>query len=110
MKIFMINFVGSDENYRCTEKQSVLAGMESLGRKGIPVGCRGGGCGVCKIHISRGDYITKKMSRAQVTEQEEKEGYALACRCYPQGDLDITVVGQMKQAVNGSNSQLLEDI
>ena len=110
MKQFLINIVDLNENYRCTEKQSVLAGMESLGRKGIPIGCRGGGCGVCKIHISRGDYMNKKMSRAQVTEQEEKEGYALACRCYPQGDLDITVVGKMKQVVDGSQSQLLEDI
>ena len=37
------------ERFRCSPQESLLVGMERLGKKGIPVGCRGGGCGVCKV-------------------------------------------------------------
>ena len=36
------------ERYDCREDRNLLEGMEALGRKGVPVGCRHGGCGVCK--------------------------------------------------------------
>jgi ferredoxin len=42
------------ESYRCDERNTVLVGMEALGRKGIPVGCRNGGCGVCKVEVTAG--------------------------------------------------------
>ncbi|PQJ25025.1 ferredoxin, partial [Limnobacter sp. SAORIC-690] len=33
------------EEYTCSSEDNLLKGMEQLNRKGIPVGCRGGGCG-----------------------------------------------------------------
>ena len=33
------------QSYRCPDSESLLRGMETLGKKGIPVGCRNGGCG-----------------------------------------------------------------
>ena len=91
-----IHVVDTDEGFLCKQDESVLHALERCGRKGIPSGCRSGGCGVCKIRILKGSYSCKKMSRAQVTEREEEDGYALACRCYPQSDVTLTVVGQMK--------------
>ena len=41
------------EHYACDERESVLHGMARLGRRGIPLGCRGGGCGICKVQIDR---------------------------------------------------------
>lgn len=58
----------------------------------IPVGCRGGGCGRCKIKILTGQYRTKKMSRLHVSEQQQAQGLALACCVYPQSDLLIEPV------------------
>jgi ferredoxin len=78
--------------------------MEVLGRKGIPVGCRGGGCGICKVRIVEGPYRTAKMSRSCVSEQEQSEGYALACRLFADGDLQLRVVGKMARAFEGSDS------
>jgi ferredoxin len=55
----------------------------------IPVGCRGGGCGVCRIRVIDGDYTTKRMSRAHVSEADEADGVALACRVIPATDLVV---------------------
>ncbi|WP_237717053.1 2Fe-2S iron-sulfur cluster-binding protein [Cupriavidus basilensis] len=46
--------------------------MEALGKRGIPAGCRGGGCGVCKVRIEAGRYHTAKMSRACLSEAEDR--------------------------------------
>ena len=85
--------------YDCAAGQSLLRGMEKLGIKGIPVGCRGGGCGVCKARVLAGEYTTGKMSRRHVSIDEEADGYVLACRCRPESDLTLAVVGRMKSAV-----------
>ena len=58
----------------------------------IPVGCRGGGCGVCRIRILSGQYESKKMSCKHVTGEDRERGIALACRIYPRGELRIEVL------------------
>lgn len=55
----------------------------------IPVGCRGGGCGVCRVRVIEGDYRTKRMSRAHVSEADEAAGIALACRVIPTSDIIV---------------------
>jgi ferredoxin len=87
------------EVYKCRETQHLLAGMSQLGKKGIPVGCRGGGCGVCKIYILKGIYQTKKMSRERITEQQEESGMVLACRVFPLSDIHLQVLGHLNKAV-----------
>lgn len=96
------------ESFACRSGEMLLAAMSRLGKKGIPVGCRSGGCGVCKVHIQQGEYVTGKMSRAHVTVDEEKQGYALACRCQPQSDLTIRVVGQMRKATHSLSSKITD--
>lgn len=87
------------ESYPCPPDRDLLRSMERLGRKGIPAGCRGGGCGVCKVHILDGAVTSKKMSRAHVSVEEQSMGYVLACRSYPQSDIRLAVVGQMRKTV-----------
>ncbi len=58
----------------------------------IPVGCRGGGCGVCRIRVLSGDYETQKMSRKHVRPEDQAIGMALACRVYPRSDLTVEVM------------------
>lgn len=86
------------DSFDCPDDVDVLHGMMALGRKGIPVGCRGGGCGVCKVQVLAGEYHTGKMSRARVTVEEERAGYALACRLFALTSLRLRVVGQMARA------------
>lgn len=93
------------ELFTCGEDQHLLQGMSSLGKKGIPSGCHGGGCGVCKIRILSGRYKTITMSRAHVSEEEEKQGVSLACRTFPQENINLEVIGKLhKSVVRGFNS------
>lgn len=72
--------------------------MARLGRKDIPIGCRGGGCGVCRVRVlGNGKYRTLKMSRAQVTEQDEAQGICLACKLIPEGDLTVKPLGELRE-------------
>jgi ferredoxin len=98
-----ITIEDTGEVYRCSANQSVLAGMEHLGRKGIPVGCRGGGCGVCKIKVLNGSFSARAMSREHVSEQDENDGQVLACRIYPTSDLRLRVLGKLKKSLTASN-------
>lgn len=96
---FRITLLDSGESYSCGAESTVLKGMEQLGRKGIAVGCRGGGCGICKIEIVRGDYGCQRMSRAHISEEDEARGVVLACRTRPRSDLDVRVLGKLQRAV-----------
>ncbi|KVG53586.1 2Fe-2S iron-sulfur cluster-binding protein [Burkholderia territorii] len=93
-----VTIAQTDERYACVSGESLLAGMAKLGRRGIPVGCLNGGCGVCKVRVLRG--AVRKLgpiSRAHVSAQEENDGYALACRVVPDGDVELEVAGRLKK-------------
>lgn len=95
---FSVRIRETGESFVCHAEKSVLGGMEALRRKGIPVGCRSGGCGVCKIRIEKGVVRRGPTSRDHVSLEEEADGVALACRCYPEADLELSVLGKMRQS------------
>ena len=99
MQRFDVLIEDTGERYACADTRSLLEGMEALGRKGIPVGCRNGGCGVCKVRITEGRYVARVMSRAHVSEDEEHTGQVLACRVRPVSDIRLAVIGKMKKSV-----------
>jgi ferredoxin len=96
---FNVEIADTGETYRCRAEQTVLAGMESLGRRGIPVGCRGGGCGVCKVEVLTGSYDKRVMNRDHVSVEDEACHRVLACRIRPTSDLQVKVLGTMKKTV-----------
>ena len=97
MLYYTVTIEETGESYRCSPEESVLAGMERLGRKGIPVGCRGGGCGVCKVEVLSGTFHKRVMSRDYVSAEDEREGRVLACRIRPSSDLTLRVLGKLKK-------------
>lgn len=94
-----VSIVDSGEVFACAPGESVLHGMARLGRRGIPVGCRGGGCGVCRIEVLEGRYEKRVMSRAHISAADEAAGRALACRIFPLEDLRLRVIGPLHKAV-----------
>lgn len=90
------------ERYACAPERNLLAAMEQLGRRGIPVGCRNGGCGVCKVKILDGDFATRVMSRAHVSPDEEAAGIVLACRAFPRSDLSLQALDKMAACIEKS--------
>ena len=92
------------EVFRCAEDVHVLAAMEQACCHGIPVGCRNGGCGACKVRIAAGSYQTRKMNRAVLCAAEEADGCVLACKTYPRSDIAVHVLGRVWQAARTSQS------
>ena len=103
-KRFSVLIEDSGDRVSCSGAQNLLRAMEVLGRRGIPVGCRGGGCGVCKVQVTAGDYHTQRMSRSCLSAEEEAEGIVLACKLFPDSDLTVKVVGKMCKALNASEA------
>lgn len=92
--MFHIEVISSDDaSFECPPEKSLLHGMESQSVKAINVGCRGGGCGFCKIRILEGEFEAKKMSIKFVTKEEQAAGFALSCRVFPRSDMRVMAVG-----------------
>ena len=93
-----VSVMQTGEEYPCATTESLLGGMLRLGRKGIPVGCVNGGCGVCKVRIIEGQIaVLGPVSRAHVTLEEEKCGYTLACRVAPTTPVRLEVAGRFEK-------------
>ncbi|MDP3372725.1 MAG: 2Fe-2S iron-sulfur cluster binding domain-containing protein [Hydrogenophaga sp.] len=93
-----VHVAQTGEQYPCASNESLLTGMLRLGRKGIPVGCVNGGCGVCKVRILNGDIkALGPISRAHVTVDEETQGYTLACRVAPTTPVHLEVAGKLNK-------------
>lgn len=86
---FEIREIVSGQSFRCMPSQSVLNAMEQQAKRCVPVGCRGGGCGLCKVRILSGTYQCRKMSCRHISPEAAEQGLALACQLFPQTDLSI---------------------
>ncbi len=95
-----VEIAGSGQCYPCAPEQNLLRAMEALGKRGIPAGCRGGGCGVCKVRIEAGRYHTGKMSRACLSEAEEGSGLVLACKAFPDSDIRLRPVAVLQRCLD----------
>ncbi len=78
----------------CRASKSVLAELERQHCQTVSIGCRGGGCGVCRVEVLMGKYAVGTMSRAQVSLEEERCGIVLACQLYPESDLKLRVLNR----------------
>jgi CDP-4-dehydro-6-deoxyglucose reductase len=70
--------------------ETVLAGLYAAGFA-YTVGCRRGGCGVCKVDLLEGRVAYNRPIADQVlTAEERRDGVCLTCRAVPETDLTIT--------------------
>lgn len=83
-------FVGSIQ-VECKEGEDILGALRRDGCREVRVGCRRGGCGVCKVQLLAGDVKHGCTSVAHVSVAERQEGWGLACRMVPQSDVTISV-------------------
>ena len=94
MNRFKVTVAPGGEAFLCDPDKHLLQGMERqrIGvamLRSIPLGCRGGGCGICRVRILDGECETKKMSIKHVTQEQKQAGYVLACRAYPRSELEL---------------------
>lgn len=83
-----------NRRFVCAPDQSVLKAMIAGGHRMLAVGCRSGGCGVCRVRVTSGRYISQPMSRARISPAEERDGVVLACRIFPRTDLVVEPLPQ----------------
>jgi len=106
MAYHSITLLDTQETFRCPDTRTVLEGMECLGKRCIPVGCRGGGCGVCKVAIVSGSFVAEAMSRDHVNPEDLAAGRVLACQVRPTSDLSLRVLGAFRARLLASASDL----
>ncbi|MGE3691891.1 MAG: 2Fe-2S iron-sulfur cluster-binding protein [Novosphingobium sp.] len=85
----LVTDLASKQTFGCLDGETLLGAAIRSGRQIIRVGCRAGGCGMCKVRILGGRYETGKMSRAHVSEAEESKGFVLACRTMPSSAIEF---------------------
>ncbi len=93
-----VHLADTGESFTCDDTETALNALARSGRRGIPLGCRGGGCGVCKVQVLQGDYSKKPMSRSHISENDEAAHEVLACCIVPRSDLQLRVIGRMRKA------------
>lgn len=91
---FEVSVAGADRVFPCREDQSVLAAMSLNGASCVQVGCRSGGCGVCRVEVLLGRFETGETSQAQVGDADRAKGIVLACQLFPRANLRVRVLGR----------------
>ena len=94
---FQVHIEGCEQVFSCSEDQTVLRCTEIGITRKIPVGCRQGGCGTCKVQVLEGTYRKRVMSRAYVTREDEDKGCVLACCIWPTSNLRVRVLGRARK-------------
>lgn len=97
---FQVTVEGSDREITCLDNEALLLAMERQGYATVPIGCRQGGCGICKIRVTEGEFETGKMSVRHVTQEDRKDNFSLACKTFPKSDLKFAVVKRKNQVIN----------
>ena len=98
---FVVQVMQTQESFACAPGESLLLGMLRLGRKGIPVGCINGGCGVCRVRVLEGQVQRLgPISRAHVSVEDEASQCTLACRVTPLSDVRLELAGRFEKCFN----------
>ena len=72
----------------CADEDTVLSAILRAGAK-VFFGCRGGGCGTCKMRLVTGEVDHGRCSTAVLSEHEKREGAFLSCQARALTDLTI---------------------
>lgn len=76
-------------SFDCAAGENVLRAMERANLRLVPIGCRGGACGLCRVRVIKGRYLTRPMSVDRVSLNDRIGGIALSCRLHPTSDLRL---------------------
>ena len=76
---------------------SVASGLTILeglfgGGYAYRIGCRRGGCGICKVDLVEGEVeYNRTVAQTVLSETERRDGVCLSCRAVPRGDVTIAL-------------------
>ena len=65
------------------------------------MGCRRGGCAICKVDCRSGEFsYGRPVADTVVSDSERTNGTCLTCRAVPEGDITIELRGENIRLVN----------
>lgn len=80
--------------------ETVLSGLYKAGFA-YTVGCRRGGCAICKVDCRTGQFrYDHPVADTVLTEDEHLDGTCLTCRAVPDTDITIELRGENVRLVN----------
>ena len=79
----------------CRRDDTVLGAILRSGAK-VVFGCRGGGCGACKMRLGSGTVDHGRCSAAVLTAGEKENGFFLSCQARALSDLTIELAAPNK--------------
>ena len=80
--------------------ETLLSGLHKAGYA-YTVGCRRGGCGICKVDVVDGDFsYNRPVADSVVSEDERTDGTCLSCRAVAECDLVIEMRDASLRLVN----------
>lgn len=80
--------------------ETVLSGLYRAGFA-YTVGCRRGGCGICKVDCRSGRFsYNRPVAETVISADERGDGTCLSCRAVPTTDLTIELRGENVRLVN----------
>ena len=82
----------------CRPEDTVLDAILRSGAS-VTFGCRGGGCGVCKMRVTFGRVEHGRCSVAVLPEEERESGWFLSCQARALSDLTIELTPANKYRV-----------
>lgn len=86
--------------------ETVLSGLYKAGYA-YTVGCRRGGCGICKVDCREGEFgYNRPIAASVISDEERTDGTCLSCRAVPDGDLTIEMRDGDVRLVNKFLSQI----
>ena len=86
-----LTVAGEDVVIDLLEGETVLEGLYRNGYA-FRVGCRRGGCGICKVDLVAGEVeYNRTVADTVLTDEERAAGTCLTCRAVPVTDLTVTL-------------------
>jgi CDP-4-dehydro-6-deoxyglucose reductase len=88
--------------------ETVLSGLYKAGYA-YAIGCRRGGCAVCKVDCLSGQFkYDYPIADTVLTVEERSDGTCLTCRAVPKGDITIEMRDENLRLINPFLRQLNE--
>jgi ferredoxin len=79
----------SDERVLVSLERAQSLGRLPELRTKLPVGCRRGGCGICRARVLKGNYRSEAMSLEHVPPEDRDVGIVLCCSIFALSDITL---------------------
>lgn len=88
--------------------ETVLGGLYKAGYA-YTIGCRRGGCAICKVDVLEGEFsYDHPVAESVISDEERTDGTCLSCRAVPGSDVTIEMRDACLRLVNPFLRQINE--